>query len=154
MTRDAYGPALGADARPGGTRFALWTNCARTTGVRIFENGTAARTLELAAEGDGFFALDVPGVGHGTRYQYVLDGTEVRDAYAKFLPDGVESPAMVWEPQYSFKHPLRPRPLREHVIYELHVGTFTVEGTYASAALRLPELAELGVTAIELMPIG
>jgi maltooligosyltrehalose trehalohydrolase len=151
---DPYGLLLGADVREGSTRFALWTSKARACAVRILGGSDALGTFSLRAEGDGIFALEVSGVGHGARYVFVLDGEPVRDPYAKFLPDGVDMPAMVWRSSRDWQHPLPSRPLREHVIYELHVGTFTPEGTYAAAAARLPALAELGITALELMPIA
>lgn len=153
MSNDAYGPVLGADAHDGGTRFALWTSRARACEVRLFDGG-GARTLAMAPEPGGIWALDVPDVGHGARYAFVLDGREVRDPYAAFLPDGVDAPAMVWRSRYAWRHAAPARPLREHAIYEIHVGAFTRAGTYAAAAGKLAELVELGVTAIELMPVA
>jgi maltooligosyltrehalose trehalohydrolase len=154
ISEDQYGPALGADPYDGGTRFALWTSKARDCAVRLFDAERAPRTLPLVSQGSGVFALEVLGVGHGARYAFVLDGEEVRDPYAKFLPDGVDAPAMVWRSTYDWKHVARYRPLRQQVLYELHVGAFTPGGTYRAAVAQLPYLAELGVTAIELMPIG
>jgi len=152
---DGYGPALGAEVHGGGTRFALWTNRASECAVRVATDAAqSARTAALHPQGEGVFAAELAGVGHGARYAFVLDGVEVGDPYARFLPDGVGAPAMVWRSSYAWKHAPVFRPLREHVLYELHVGTFTGEGTYAGAAARLPDLAELGITAVELMPIG
>ena len=91
----------------------------------------------------------------GRVYNFVLDGRELTDPYARFLPDGVHGAAMVVEPSYRFEHPRpAPRPLFEHVLYELHVGTFTPEGTYAAAAEKLRHLVDLGVTLLELMPLS
>ena len=150
---DGYGPPLGALAHATGTRFALWTSMASRCAVRILEKGRPSRSFAMGADGEGIFSVEVPDVGHGTRYVFVVDESEIRDPYATYLPDGVSAPAMVWD-FVRFKHVGIARPLREHVIYELHVGTFTTPGTYAAAASRLRDLVELGVTAIELMPIG
>src|SRR4029079_2972465 len=80
---------------------------------------------------------------------------ELPDPFARFLPRGVHGPAMVVVPSHRWRHgrgvEVAPG---DQVIYELHVGTFTPEGTYAGVAGRLPELASLGVTTIELMPIA
>jgi maltooligosyltrehalose trehalohydrolase len=102
----------------------------------------------------GFWRAEIPNVGYGARYKLVLDGKEVPDPYARFLPDGVHGAAQAIDPTYDWKNARVGRPLAEHVIYEIHVGTFSPEGTYAGVAGRLSELAELGVTAIELMPLG
>jgi maltooligosyltrehalose trehalohydrolase len=108
----------------------------------------------LESRGGGLFARELAGVGHGALYRFVLGERALPDPYARFLPRGVHGPAMVVEPRYEWRHPNVSRPLAEHVLYELHVGTFTPEGTYVAAAERLERLAELGVTALELMPLA
>lgn len=165
MTRDAPASArtaagvaprgpLGAHVEDGATRFAALTT-ARTCGVRLLAPGGApVATHEMASAGDGHFEARVEGVGHGALYEFVLDGARFPDPYARYLPLGVHGPAMVVEPRHTWRHEHVSRPLREHVIYELHIGTFTEYGTYSAATARLPELCELGVTAIELMPIS
>lgn len=103
----------------------------------------------------GVFATVVGDAGPGTLYKFVLDDRELPDPFARFLPFGVHGPAAVTAVGYRWQHePAWARPLRAQVIYELHVGAFTAEGTYAAAAARLPALVELGVTAVELMPIA
>ena len=109
----------------------------------------------MTSVGGRVFEARVPGIGHGARYRFVLDGQELNDPYARFLPDGIarrRDGLAVAPPLAATSTSIRP--LREHVIYELHVGTFTREGTYAAAAEQLDELVELGVTAIELMPVA
>jgi maltooligosyltrehalose trehalohydrolase len=146
---------LGASVEAGGTRFRLFSTVAKTCGVRLFdEAGQPGATFELACRPGGVHEALVPDVGPGARYKFVIDGRELPDPYARFLPAGVHGPAEVIEAAYRWQHPGVSRPLREHVIYELHVGTFTEAGTYAAARSRLPELVELGVTAIELMPLA
>ncbi len=150
----APAPALGAELLGDTTRFALLSD-ARRCAVRLFD---ASRRLlsehELEPLGDGYFEARVAGAPHGTRYAFVLDGRELTDPYARFLPDGVHAPAMVYAPRYAFSHEPMARPIAQQVIYELHVGTFTEQGTYAAAAERLEALVELGVTALELMPLA
>ncbi|PTA68376.1 malto-oligosyltrehalose trehalohydrolase [Deinococcus arcticus] len=143
---------LGAHLLPGGqaTRFSVWSTRAREVQVRV--NG---QTLPLQPQGDGYFEATVP-VGAGARYAFVLDGLTLPDPYARFLPGGVHGEAEVIDPgAYVWQYPDWPgRRLDECVFYELHVGTFTPEGTLKAAAERLPELRDLGVTAVELMPLA
>ncbi|MBZ9715262.1 malto-oligosyltrehalose trehalohydrolase [Deinococcus multiflagellatus] len=143
---------LGAHLLPGenSTRFSVWSTRAHTVQVRL--NG---QTLPLQPQGEGYFETTLP-VGAGARYQFVLDGQALPDPYARFLPDGVHGEAEVVDLQaYPWQHQdWAGRPLHDCVFYELHVGTFTPEGTLKAAAERLPELAALGVTAVELMPLA
>jgi maltooligosyltrehalose trehalohydrolase len=147
--------ALGAFATDRGTTFRIWSTAHRDCAVRLHDpvTGEPQRTEALRPIGDGVFELHLADVGHGTRYRFVLDGVEVSDPYARFLPDGIAGPAMVYRSEHRWNHEHLVRPLRDHVIYELHVGTFTDEGTYAAAARRLKELVDLGVTALELLPV-
>ena len=149
-------PPQGALVVDGSTTFRLWSPPHARCLVRLYDDAgrVATRDVPMADEGDGYRAVTIAGVGHGARYRFVLDGDEVNDPYARWLPEGVDAPAMVYEARHAWQHAPVHRPLHEHVIYELHVGTFTDEGTYAAAAARLPELAALGVTAIELMPVA
>jgi maltooligosyltrehalose trehalohydrolase len=144
---------LGAVLDGDGTTFRLWSTACERCELRIADKGII-RTLPMTDRGRCVFEARVPEIGHGARYQFVLDRNPVTDPYARFLPDGVDGPAMVWRPHHEWRHDHVIRPLREHVIYELHVGTFTPEGTYAAAARRLAELAALGFTAIEIMPVS
>lgn len=105
--------------------------------------------------GAGVYQAIVPGEGHETLYKIALDDDVYPDPYALYLPFGVHGPAMVYASRYAWRHGLGVyRPLSSHVIYELHVGTFTQEGTFGAAERRLADLAHMGVTAVELMPIS
>src|SRR5690606_26995221 len=74
---------------------------------------------------------------------------------SRFQPDGIDGPSEVIDPSlYEWRRSWAGRPWREAVVYELHVGTFTAGGTFASARERLGFLAELGITAIEVMPVA
>ena len=130
--------ALGALVDDRGTTFRIWSTAHTRCALRLYDDdGTAVRTEPLNDTGDGVYELHVPGVTHGGRYRFMLGDQEVNDPYVRFLPDGIHGPAMVVRPSYEFRHGHVVRPLREHVIYELHVGTFTDEGTYAAARARL-----------------
>jgi len=155
MSNDPYGAHLGAHVSGAHTRFSAWTS-ARECALALYdEHGNERERVALKAQGDGLHELSLEGAGHGTLYRFVLDGTAFPDPYARFLPHGVHGPAMVVEPRYQFKHgPALGRPLPEHIIYELHIGTFSEQGTYLGAIERLPELVNLGVTSIELMPVS
>jgi maltooligosyltrehalose trehalohydrolase len=147
-------PELGARVLGPATRFGVFTDAARVL-VRLYdEDERMLRDVPLVALGDGYFAADVPGVGHGALYRFVLEDHALPDPYARALPHGVHGPAMVVESRHVWRSPRLPRPRHEHMIYELHVGTFTPEGTYAAAATRLEYLATLGVTTLELMPLS
>ncbi|GGR41151.1 malto-oligosyltrehalose trehalohydrolase [Deinococcus ruber] len=87
------------------------------------------------------------------RYRFELDGQILPDPYARWCPDGVHEPAAVWEPTYTFQHAPPLLKQNERIIYELHVGTFTPEGTYRAAQQKLGYLHDLGVTVVELMPL-
>jgi maltooligosyltrehalose trehalohydrolase len=110
----------------------------------------------LAPAGDGFFAGVAAGAGPGRRYRYRLDGgDELPDPASSFQPEGVAGPSEVVAPWDGWTDAgWRGVPLAELVLYELHVGTFTPEGTFDAIVPRLAELRELGVTAIELMPVA
>ncbi len=106
---------------------------------------------------DGYFEFELPGELAGATYCYVLpNGRRRPDPHSRFQPEGVHGPSQIVD---SSSYPWRDQNWRGHakeqlVIYELHLGTFTELGTYRAAAERLVELQELGITAIELMPLA
>ena len=134
------------------TRFRLWApSC---TAVQIeFEDRGKASTAQMQATGDGWFEAQAE-CGPGTRYRYRLDGDlAVPDPASRFQPEDVQGPSEVVDPlAYRWRQPeWRGRPWEEMVIYELHVGAI---GGYANVARRLAHIAELGATAVELMPLN
>jgi maltooligosyltrehalose trehalohydrolase len=156
----SFRPRLGAIPLAGGTRFRVWAPAEKRVEVAIERAGSArpkgnARGLQESAE--GFFEGFVEGVGAGDRYRCVLGGAEAfPDPASRFQPEGVHGPSQVIDPS-SFPWSDRDWPgvaLEDLVLYELHLGTFTPEGTFAAAAARLPHLRDLGVTAVELMPVA
>jgi maltooligosyltrehalose trehalohydrolase len=88
----------------------------------------------------------------GTDYSYLIGNRRLPDPASRWQPGGLRGPSRVYEPSAPAR--FRPRPLSEQVIYELHVGTFSDEGTFAGAIPYLAGLADLGVTAIEIMPVA
>lgn len=115
------------------------------------------RPALLRPEPGGYFAGLAPGVRPGARYRYRLDGGETfPDPASRFQPEGPHGPSEVIDPA-SFKWTDRGWTgvrIRGQVMYELHVGAFTPEGTWAAAVHELPRLADLGITAVEIMPVA
>ena len=105
----------------------------------------------------GYFRAVVDGIKPGARYSYRLDHTDTRpDPASRFQPDGVHAASQAIDPS-TFRwtdQAWKGVPLRDTVVYELHVGTYTHEGTFAALIPHLDRLADLGVTTIELMPIS
>ena len=136
----------------GGVRFRLWA-----PGAKDIELHVAGRLIPLQSGGDGWFEHIEAQAGPGTLYRYRVDGELfVPDPASRFQPHDVDGPSEVIAP-HAYKwshHAWNGRPWNEAVIYELHVGTFTPEGTYAGAAKKIGTLKELGITAIELMPLA
>ena len=126
--------------------------------MAVVIDGSARPEIRLSAEGNGYFSGSATGLGGGGRYRFRLDDQEnlYPDPASRFQPEGPGGPSEVIEPR-AFEWNDRDWPgvsPRGQVIYELHVGTFTAEGTYAAAADRLASLSELGVTLVELMPLA
>jgi maltooligosyltrehalose trehalohydrolase len=117
---------------------------------------TGRSPVPMEREEFGYWCAEVPGVGPGERYLYRLDGyLERPDPASRWQPEGVHAPSAVVDPAFPWSDGgWRGIRLRDYLIYELHVGTFTPEGTFDAAARRLPYLRELGVTAVELMPVA
>jgi maltooligosyltrehalose trehalohydrolase len=148
-------PMLGARSQGRVTTFAVWAPDHESVDL-ITESGPPRG---LARERCGYWTLSVADVPPGARYRYRLDGRDDQifpDPASRFQPDGVHGPSQVVDPTpfaWTDRH-WRPRPLDALVFYELHVGTFTREGTFRAVIDRLPALADLGVSAIELMPVA
>ena len=144
---------LGAAVRDDGVVFRAWAPRCRTLDVVI----EGRRPLAMSRQDDGLFEAVVAGLRPGTRYQYRLDGARYRpDPASRFQPEGVHGPSMAvnpgsfpWTDQVFTGHALA-----DLVIYELHVGTFTRVGTFEAIVPHLPHLVDLGVTAVELMPVA
>ena len=148
---------LGATVTADGTRFAVWSSRAKDVRVRLFSDRTQVdRDEELTRREGGIFDAELRGVGPGALYKFVVDGRELPDPYARFLPFGVHGPARVEArpPARIRERRFQPPALERWVLYELHVGTFTPEGTWRAAKGRLDALVDLGINAVEVMPIA
>jgi maltooligosyltrehalose trehalohydrolase len=138
----------------GSTRFTVWAPARRTVTLSL---AGIDRMVDLPELGGGYFGALVPDCGVGTRYAYLLDGEgPYADPASRSQPDGVHGPSEVidlsdhhWE---DAAH--RTRPLWQHVISEVHVGTLTPEGTFDGAIAALDDLVEVGISAVELMPVA
>jgi maltooligosyltrehalose trehalohydrolase len=144
---------FGALPHDGGVLFQVWAPA--QSSVALVLDGDADRPME--PDGDGFFRLDVPNVHTGRRYWFRLAQGLRPDPASRFQPEGplgasqvVDTRAFDWHDQHWRGAPRR----HEQVIYEMHVGTFTTEGTWTAAGARLPYLVELGVTTLEVMPLA
>ncbi|WP_219220169.1 malto-oligosyltrehalose trehalohydrolase [Variovorax boronicumulans] len=136
----------------GGVRFCYWAPGHERVAL---ERGK--EVLPMARKDGGWHVLDVAAAAAGDRYRFRLpDGTAVPDPASRRNPDDVHEASEVVDPStYAWRDDAwRGRPWTEAAIYELHIGTFTPEGTFAAAQKRLPELAALGFTVIELMPVA
>ena len=135
----------------GETRFSLWASAAET--VDLLLDGEA---LSMQRDEAGVFVLTTE-AAPGARYRYRIDGEmEVSDPASRHQPEDIHGPSVVVDPaSFDWKDEgWRGRPWEENVLYELHVGAFSPEGTFAGVTERLGYLADLGVTAIELMPLS
>ncbi len=132
----------------------VWAPAAERVEVEVGD--PPSRTVELTPRRRGYHRAALDDVAPGTRYRYRLDGGEpLADPASMRQPDGVHGPSAVVDTAFDWTdHDWTGVRLAELVLYELHVGAFTREGTLDAAIDRLPALADLGVTAVELMPVN
>ncbi len=148
---------LGATALgDGSTRFVVWAPHAAdvTIGVRHQSLHRSVHALEHVGE---YWSVTLDGVGHGDRYHVSIDGgDELADPASRWQPDGVHGPSAVVDHSVFRWHDdaWHGVELADTVLYEMHVGTFTAEGTFDAAIRHLPRLRELGITTIEVMPVA
>jgi len=136
----------------GKVRFRLWAPKAQDVSVDVSSNILPMSRLE-----DGWFELVTREARHGTLYQFTIDRQHrVADPASRYQPSGVHGPSQVVDPAaFTWEHVnWRGRPWEEAVIYELHVGAFSSEGTFGGVERKLNHLMALGITAIELMPLS
>jgi maltooligosyltrehalose trehalohydrolase len=140
----------------GGVRYRTWAPGKKVAVVVTSCAGNGVRQLSLGTEPDGYWSAIDPEGRAGDRYYYRFDGNDWPDPASRFNPEGVHGPAEVIDPSdYRWKDGAwAAGPFSEFVIYELHIGTFTPEGTFQAAIGKLNHLVDLGVTAIEIMPVA
>lgn len=147
---------FGAELSDAGTRFRLWAPGQKTIALSIDGSHEA---WPMRQREHGWFELLVPRAvaGPGTRYRFTLEnGLSVPDPASRFQPDGVHNASQVIDPlSYRWRNlGWSGRSWADTVLYELHTGTFSQSGNFAGVGERLDHLANLGVTAIELMPVA
>ena len=133
--------------------FRVWAPRARRVEIEL---DAGARVESLAPERGGYHAVTLAGVEPGQAYMFRIDGGPPRpDPASRLQSDGVHGPSRVVDLAFDFRDAgFRSVPLAKYVIYELHVGTFSRAGTFAAVAGELSRLKDLGVTAIEIMPVA
>jgi malto-oligosyltrehalose trehalohydrolase len=147
---------FGATLLEGGATFRLWAPAARSVELML-DGGSGEQAQAMTRREDGWHEAFVAAARAGNRYRYRTEaGLCVPDPASRFNPMDVHGPselvdalAFEWQDEHW-----RGRPWHEAVVYELHVGTFSPEGSFAGVESRLDYLASLGVTAIELMPLA
>lgn len=153
---------LEAGATPlpnGGVRFRVWAPYAQDLRVKVISSTkVVAKEISMNPLALGFFEAIVEGISAGDCYFYVLDGIKEKpDPASRFQPEGIHGPSQVIDTSSFLWRDVdwKGIPLKELIVYELHVGTFTREGTFAAIIPHLEYLKdELGITALELMPVA
>jgi maltooligosyltrehalose trehalohydrolase len=143
---------FGAELVEDGVRFSLWAPTAKDVALVI-----GSKKHAMPDEGYGWRRLVLANAKAGTRYEFLIDGElTVPDPASRFQPGDVPGGSVVVDPRsYKWREAKwAGRPWEQAVIYEAHIGTATPEGTYTAFAEMLPKLAALGITALELMPLG
>ena len=148
-------PLLGAVPLPDGRcSFRVWAPLVNRVEVKLL--GPLERAVPLVRDADGYHTAVVEHVAPGAEYVYTLNRLHERpDPASRFQPHGVHGPSAVVDSRFPWTdrswHGL---PLEDYVIYELHVGTYTPDGTFDAIVPHLDRLRDLGITAIELMPVA
>jgi malto-oligosyltrehalose trehalohydrolase len=145
---------FGTHILPNGVRFRLWAPLSNAVSLKIYD---LELVTPMSPTARGWYEVEVEEARPGMRYRFVLEnGEEVPDPASRFQPDDVDGPSEIIDPRsYAWQDGgWRGRPWEESIIYELHIGTFTHDGTFRAAIGKLDELVDLGVTAIEIMPVA
>jgi len=146
-------PSLGATVDDGGVVFTVWAPAQRDVAVVL----DGQPEIPMTPAGAGYFSARVPRVQAGQRYWFRIEQGRRPDPVSRFQPDGPFGPSMVVDPR-AFSWTTcgweGAQPRHRQIVYEMHIGTFTSGGTWVTARERLPHLAELGITTLEVMPIA
>lgn len=148
---------IGAEIIPKkGVHFRVWAPKHKKVSL-VLENEPTKPSLLLENEGNGYFSLLVKEASHGTQYRFQLGSSKklLSDPASRFQPEGPFGPSCVVDPTYHWTDQHWPGiTIENQIIYEMHIGTFTRSGTFIAAMDQLDELAALGITIIEVMPIN
>ncbi len=148
---------IGAELHGAQASVRLWAPRCRKVEIELVGGSVAPARHALAPEGNGYFSAVVHGVGAGQLYGFRLDGSEslLPDPASRYQPEGPTGASQLVDPSYAWHDTgwtgIRPS---GQVLYELHVGSFTSEGTFGAASDELPRLAELGITVLEILPVA
>ncbi|STX27857.1 Malto-oligosyltrehalose trehalohydrolase [Legionella beliardensis] len=144
---------LGANLNPDGScTFRVWAPFAEQMQIKLGVMPEEMACLNMHKGSDDYYELTVPNIKEGTRYYYYFANKLLPDLASDYQPEGILGPTEIISKR-KFE-PWKVIALADYIIYELHVGTFSAEGTFAGIIPYLPELKALGITAIELMPIA
>jgi maltooligosyltrehalose trehalohydrolase len=141
----------------GATHFRVWAPRSKSVTIveRFPRSSECGRTQQLSPEPNGFYSGRFTELPCGALYSVRLDSGLYPDPASRFQPEGPHGPSQVVDATRFAWHDAGFREATDaRVIYELHVGTFTPEGTYHAAAAQMAELADLGITVVELMSLG
>ena len=149
VRRWTHGPSFEED----GVRFRLWAPAQKRLALALESRGAA---IPMERRDGDFFEVFVERIGAGDLYRFQLcDGTRVPDPASRFQPQDVHGPSETVDHEaYRWRENWRGRAWDDVVLYELHIGAFTPEGSFASAAHKLDHLVDLGATAVEIMPLA
>lgn len=150
---------VGAEVQPkGGVLFRTWAPASKHVAVLLDDSVELkdASAIPLSAEADGYWSGLVPQARAGMHYRFRLDGGDFPDVASRFQPRGPHGASRIVDPSTFVWTDDAWRGVGRdgQVLYEMHIGTFTPEGTWSAAAAQLPHLAELGVTLLEVMPVA
>lgn len=147
-----FGPAFSPDGK---VEFRLWAPTAKKVELLLYDDDKKPQAMSAAS--DGWHTVVVDKVKPESKYHFVIDGDlKVPDPASRYQPEDVHGPSQLTDPlKYRWQTTeWRGRPWEEAIIYELHVGTYTREGTFEALIEKLDHLEQLGVTAVELMPVS
>lgn len=148
---------IGAQLDEKGVRFRVWAGDTQRVEVVLMDKaGHETTSYALNRDDVGYFVGYFEGIEAGTRYMYRLDGDKLRyDPASRYQPAGVHGPSEIVAPDFDWHDgDWQGLPLEDMVLYEVHIGTATEAGTFDAFIQKLDYLKSLGVTAIELMPVG
>lgn len=149
---------IGAEPVAGGVHFRVWAPKRKQVEVLLTSGPGAPESLHLRREAGGYFSGLSRTARPGTRYRFRLDsgkGAGFPDPGSRFQPDGPHGDSEVVDSRFPWTdHRWKGVQLKGQVLYEMHIGTFTKEGTWAAAADQLAELSAVGITLIEVMPVA
>lgn len=139
-------------ANNGHCHFRVWAPFVRDMRLEIIPLNAPTYQLSMIPEPEGYFSLSVKNIQVGYQYYYCFSNKKYPDLASDFQPMGINGPSQIMDKTpYQYWNATN---LSDYIIYELHVGTYTTEGTFTAIIPYLDELSDLGITAIELMPIA